>query len=46
MMLVFRGMLIRRAYPIETMRHMAIEAGWPAPQIETSPVGFEARLVK
>jgi ubiquinone/menaquinone biosynthesis C-methylase UbiE len=46
MMLVFRGMLIRRAYPIEEIRRMAAEAGWTKPRIETSPVGFEAWMTK
>jgi ubiquinone/menaquinone biosynthesis C-methylase UbiE len=46
MMLVFRGMLIKRAYPVQEIRRMAIAAGWPTPQIETSPVGFEAHMTK
>ncbi|MGA9354359.1 MAG: methyltransferase domain-containing protein [Terriglobales bacterium] len=46
MMLVFRGMLIKRAYPMEEIRRMAAEAGWIAPRIETSPVGFEAWMTK
>jgi ubiquinone/menaquinone biosynthesis C-methylase UbiE len=45
-MLVFRGMLIRRAYPIGDIHRMAIEAGWGEPLIETSPVGFEAWMTK
>ncbi len=46
MMLVFRGMLIRRAYPLEEIRHMVTEAGWTEPRIEISPVGFEAWMTK
>jgi ubiquinone/menaquinone biosynthesis C-methylase UbiE len=42
MMCVFRCMLIKRAYPLEEIRHMAEEAGWAETRIETSPVGFEA----
>jgi ubiquinone/menaquinone biosynthesis C-methylase UbiE len=42
MMLTFRGMLIKRAYPIEEIRRMATEAGWKALRIETTPVGFAA----
>jgi ubiquinone/menaquinone biosynthesis C-methylase UbiE len=45
-MLVFRGMLIKRAYPVQEIRRMAIAAGWPTPQIEISPVGFEAHMTK
>jgi len=46
MMFTFRVMLIKRAYPLEDIRRMAEEAGWTEPRIETSPVGFEAWLVK
>ena len=46
MMAVFRGMLIKRAYRLEEIRRMAIEAGWIEPRIESSPVGFEAWLTK
>jgi ubiquinone/menaquinone biosynthesis C-methylase UbiE len=46
MMLTFRTMLIKRAYPIEEIRRMAKEAGWPEPRIETAPVGFEAWMTK
>lgn len=42
MMLVFRFVLIRRAYPIDEIRRMAGEAGWADLRIESSPVGFEA----
>src|SRR5262252_5375977 len=33
MMFTFRTMLIKRAYPLEEIRRMAIEAGWAAPRI-------------
>jgi ubiquinone/menaquinone biosynthesis C-methylase UbiE len=46
MMLVFRLMLIRRAYPLDEVRRMAGRAGWIAPQIEASPLGFEAWMTK
>lgn len=46
MMLVFRASLIKRAYPLEDIRRMAIEAGWVEPRIETDPIGFEAWLTK
>jgi ubiquinone/menaquinone biosynthesis C-methylase UbiE len=46
MMAVFRGMLIKRAYRLEEIRRMAIEAGWADPRIDSSPVGFEALLTK
>jgi ubiquinone/menaquinone biosynthesis C-methylase UbiE len=46
MMAVFRGMLIRRAYRLEEIWRMAIEAGWTDPRIDSSPVGFEAWLTK
>jgi len=46
MMVVFRGMLIKRAYRLEEIRRMAIEAGWAEPRIDSSPVGFEAWLTK
>jgi ubiquinone/menaquinone biosynthesis C-methylase UbiE len=46
MMLVFRFMLIRRAYPIDEIRRMAKQAGWAEPRIESSPVGFEAWMTK
>jgi ubiquinone/menaquinone biosynthesis C-methylase UbiE len=41
MMLSFRGMLIKRAYPIEEIRRMAIAAAWTGLRIESSPLGFE-----
>jgi ubiquinone/menaquinone biosynthesis C-methylase UbiE len=40
MMLVFRFMLIKRAYPLEEIRRMAVEAGWGEPRIDPSPLGF------
>lgn len=46
MMLTFRGMLIKRAYPMEEIRRMAAEAGWAEPRIETTPVGFAAWVTK
>jgi ubiquinone/menaquinone biosynthesis C-methylase UbiE len=42
MMLTFRGMLIKRAYPLEEIRRMAVSAGWTDARIESSPLGFEA----
>lgn len=46
MMLTFRGMLIKRAYPLEEIRQMAAEAGWTDVRIETNPVGFSALVKK
>jgi ubiquinone/menaquinone biosynthesis C-methylase UbiE len=46
MLLVFRHMLIKRAYPLEEFRRMAVEAGWVQPQINSSRMGFEAWLIK
>jgi ubiquinone/menaquinone biosynthesis C-methylase UbiE len=46
MMFTFRFMLIKRAYPPEEFRRMAIEAGWAQPQITLSSMGFEAWLTK
>ena len=46
MMVVFRGMLIKRAYRLEEIRRMAIEAGWVEPRIDSSPIGFEAWLTR
>lgn len=46
MMLTFRGMLIKRAYPIAEVQSMIAEAGWEQPRIEMSPVGFEAWMKK
>jgi hypothetical protein len=46
MMLVFRFMLIKRAYPLEEIRRMAVEAGWGEPRIDPSPLGFEAWMTR
>jgi ubiquinone/menaquinone biosynthesis C-methylase UbiE len=46
MRFVFRSMLIKRAYTLDQMQQMAMEAGWSNPLIESSPVGFEACLKK
>jgi len=46
MLLVFRHMLIKRAYPLGEFRRMAIDAGWVQPQIDPSGMGFEAWLTK
>lgn len=46
MMLSFRGMLIKRAYQLEEIRRMALEAGWIEPRIETAPIGFSAWTTK
>jgi ubiquinone/menaquinone biosynthesis C-methylase UbiE len=46
MMLVFRNMLIKRAYLLAEIRRMAMEAGWPEPLIDSSPMGFEASMTK
>jgi ubiquinone/menaquinone biosynthesis C-methylase UbiE len=46
MMLSFRTMLIKRAYPLEEIRRMIAEAAWIAPRIETTPLGFEAWMTK
>jgi ubiquinone/menaquinone biosynthesis C-methylase UbiE len=45
-MLSFRGMLIKRAYPIEEISRMAIAAGWADPRIDSSPLGFAAWTTK
>lgn len=46
LMLVFRCMLIKRAYPLDEIRRMAAEAGWTGPRMEVSPLGFEAWTTK
>jgi ubiquinone/menaquinone biosynthesis C-methylase UbiE len=46
MMLTFRGMLIKRAYPLEEIRRMALEAGWADVRIESVPMGFSASTTK
>jgi ubiquinone/menaquinone biosynthesis C-methylase UbiE len=42
MMFAFRSMLIKRAYPLEEIRRMTVEAGWTEARIEITPLGFEA----
>jgi len=46
MMLTFKHMLIKRAYPIAEIRTMIREAGWGGEGVDTrlelSPMGFEA----
>jgi hypothetical protein len=46
MMFVFRNVLVKRAYPLEEFRRMAIEAGWIQPRIDASRMGFEAWMTK
>jgi ubiquinone/menaquinone biosynthesis C-methylase UbiE len=46
MILVFRTSLIPRAYSLDEIRRMASEAGWSQPQIQITPVGFEASMSK
>jgi ubiquinone/menaquinone biosynthesis C-methylase UbiE len=46
MMLTFRGMLIKRAYPLEEIRRMALEAGWTDVRIESAAMGFSASTTK
>ena len=46
LMLTFRGMLIKRAYPLAEIRRMALEAGWPGVRIESAPMGFSAWTTK
>ena len=46
MMLVFRTVLLKRAYLVEEIRRMAAEAGWSAPRIQIVPLGFEAWMTK
>jgi ubiquinone/menaquinone biosynthesis C-methylase UbiE len=46
MILIFRTSLIRRAYSLDEIRRMSSEAGWTGPQIQTTPLGFEAHLSK
>ena len=45
-MLTFRGMLIKRAYPLEEIRRMALEAGWHDVRIDAAPMGFSAWTTK
>ena len=46
MMVTFRGMLIKRAYPIEEIRRMMADAEWAHPRIEVTPIGFEGWMRK
>jgi ubiquinone/menaquinone biosynthesis C-methylase UbiE len=46
MMLTFRGMLIKRAYPLQEIRRMAAEAGWADLRIESMAMGFSAWTTK
>ena len=46
MMLTFRGMLIKRAYPLEEIRSMATLASWADLRIESMPMGFSAWTTK
>jgi ubiquinone/menaquinone biosynthesis C-methylase UbiE len=46
MMSIFRGMLVKRAYPLEEIRRMVFDAGWTKTRIEVSPTGFEAWMTK
>jgi len=46
MRFTFRSMLLRRAYSLEQMRRMTVEAGWTDPVIDTNALGFEAWLRK
>lgn len=38
----FRNMLIKRAYLLDEIRRMVVEAGWSEPRIESTALGFEA----
>jgi ubiquinone/menaquinone biosynthesis C-methylase UbiE len=46
MMVTFRTMLIKRAYPIDDIRRMTAQAGWIDPRIDLNPIGFEAWVTK
>jgi ubiquinone/menaquinone biosynthesis C-methylase UbiE len=46
MMVTFRAMLIKRAYPINEIRRMTALAGWIDPRIDLHPIGFEAWTTK
>jgi ubiquinone/menaquinone biosynthesis C-methylase UbiE len=46
MMMTFRAMLIKRAYPIDDIRRMTAQAGWIDARIDLSPIGFEAWTTK
>lgn len=42
----FKTTLIKRAYMLEEMRRMAMEAGWTDPRIDSTALGFDAWLKK
>ena len=46
MMLVFRSVLIKRAYLPDDIRRMTRDAGWAEPRIEVNAIGFEAWMTK
>ena len=46
MMLTFRHMLIKRAYPLDEIRSMAAAAGWTTSASKPAPLGFEAWTTK
>ena len=46
MMLLFRLMVIKRAYPADEIRNMAHQAAWIEPEVEITAVGFEAWMTK
>jgi ubiquinone/menaquinone biosynthesis C-methylase UbiE len=46
MMVTFRAMLIKRAYPIDELRRMTAQAGWSDARIDLEPIGFEAWTTK
>jgi ubiquinone/menaquinone biosynthesis C-methylase UbiE len=46
MMVTFRAMLIKRAYPIDDIRLMTAQAGWIDPRIDLHAIGFEAWTTK
>jgi ubiquinone/menaquinone biosynthesis C-methylase UbiE len=46
MLFVFRNMLLKRAYRLEDIRRMALEAGWGEPRIDSKSMGFEAWMTK
>lgn len=46
MLLTFRTMLIKRAYPIVDIREMMAQAGWTVARIDANPIGFEAWMTR
>jgi ubiquinone/menaquinone biosynthesis C-methylase UbiE len=46
MMLVFRTVLLGRAYSLDEIRRMASNAGWAELRIEVTPIGFESWMSK